>query len=359
MNDRQRPSPAMEETGNYMTIETASEEPDSKAAARITHVHVQVNPTSRQAPRFSREEMLAAADAAGIEPGRVRMTFGQVTADLVAALETCEVLLMTGSADLTATRDAPRLRWINYTSAGVETLQGAPIPACVTVTNASGNHDVRTAEFAATALLMLNNQIPYFAQQQAARTWSPVALDPLAGKVVTVLGMGALGTAAARMAKQLGLRVVGVSRSGRPHPLADACYSSGRLHEALAGADFLLITLPQTPATTGLVGPAELDALPAHAGIVNIGRSPVLDWHALAERLDDGRLGGAVLDVFDEEPLPPHSPLWRTRNLMVIPHSGLYDDGYPVRCRTSFLEQLKAYLAGEPLRAVVDLRQGY
>lgn len=311
------------------------------------------------APRFTREEMTKAAQQHGLDSNTVIMSFGASVDALNEALDRCDVLLMIGPADLSAARDAPRLRWIHYTSAGVEALQGAPIPAHVTVTNASGNHDQRAAEFSVTALLMLNNRIPFFVTRQRAHRWSPVALDPIAGKKVAILGMGALGKAAARMAKLLEMQVIGISRTGRPDPLFDRVHRNTELHAALAEADFLLITLPQTPQTTGMIDANALDRLPTHAGVINIGRSPVLDWRALAERLQAGTLGGAVLDVFDEEPLPPDSPLWTTPNLIIVPHSGLYDEGYPIRCRTTFFEKLAGYLAGRRFDEVVDLNEGY
>ncbi|KFF49335.1 hypothetical protein GY26_08880 [Gammaproteobacteria bacterium MFB021] len=329
-------------------------------AAKPLEVHIYTDPAFRQSPDFSAERVRDILDEFAGLASRIALSFSRDAATLDAALATADVLVVVGKLDLVdAVARAPALRWVHITSAGVDRVPLAALPAGLCVTNARGNHEARTFEFSLTALLMLNNAVPAFVTQQIERRWAQRALEPIEGKRVVILGMGALGSSAARAARQLGLKITGVSRSGQAHPLVDLSLPQTRLPDALAEADFLLITLPLTAQTRCLVGAAELAALPSHAGVINIGRGPVLDVAALARRLEAGQLGGAVLDVFPEEPLAPASPYWRTPNLMVIPHSGLYDADYVPRCLRSFFANVTRYLAGEMLENRVDSALGY
>jgi len=324
------------------------------------NIHIYTDPEFRQSKDFADERVLSIlAEFTGLS-SRVALSFSHDEATLDAALAEAEVLILVGALDIAdVAARAPKLRWIHITSAGVDRIPLHRLPADVLVTNAKGNHEARTREFSMTALLMLNNRLPDFVTQQIQRHWEQTAIEPIDGKTVVILGMGALGSAAAEAAKRLNLKVIGVSRSGRKHAQADASLPQSRLREALAEADFLLITLPLTAETRNAVGDAELAALPPRAGVINIGRGPVLDVAALAKRLEAGQLRGAVLDVFPEEPLPADSPYWRTRNLIVTPHSGLYDADYVPRCLRFFFANVARYLDGEPLQNRVDTALGY
>ncbi|MFO1061655.1 MAG: D-2-hydroxyacid dehydrogenase [Dongiaceae bacterium] len=292
--------------------------------------------------------------------GRIAVTYGQDKGRLDAALAEAEVLVVVGSLDGTGLAErAPRLRWIQSTSAGVEKL--APtLPDGVVLTNASGVHGPKGGEYAMTALLMLNHRVPHFATAQRARRWDQAFTTPIAGKTVLILGVGAMGSAAARLARRFGLRILGVSRSGKAHPLVDRMYKPSALRRALPQADFVLVTLPLTAETRGLLGRAELDLLPRHAGIVNLGRGAVIDNDALADKLRRGELSGAVLDVFPQEPLPASSPLWTVPNLIISPHCAVDDSAsYAERALEIFIGNVERYLAGRRLVNVVDKALGY
>ncbi|MGM8851212.1 D-2-hydroxyacid dehydrogenase [Salinicola halophyticus] len=323
-------------------------------------IHIYTDPDFRQSKDFADERVLGIlAEFEGLG-SRIALSFSHDETALNAALADAEVLILVGKLDIAdVAARAPKLRWIHITSAGVDRIPLDRLPAEVLVTNAKGNHEVRAREFSMTALLMLNNRLPDFVTQQREKHWAQSALEPIDGKTVVILGMGALGSAAAEAAKRLNLKVIGVSRSGRDHALADVSLPQSRLEEALAGADFLLITLPLTPETRHAVGEAELAAMPARAGVINIGRGPVLDVAALAKRLEADQLRGAVLDVFPEEPLPADSPYWTTRNLIVTPHSGLYDADYVPRCLRFFFANVERYLDDRPLENRVDTSLGY
>ncbi len=291
----------------------------------------------------------------------VALSFGTTLDELGAALPETEVLLLTGQAPLQDLRQrAPRLRWISYTSAGVDWLIKAGLPDGVVLTNASGTHIPKAAEFALAAVLMLNLRVPTFATAMRAHRWEQISGGTVAGKTALILGMGALGGAAADALKAQAMRIVGNSRSGAAHPSVDVMTRGSDFRAHLPEADFLLITLPLTAETRGLVGAAELDLLPQAAGVVNIGRGEILDNAALAQRLMDGRLSGAVLDALPQEPLRPDSPLWDTPNLIITPHCGLYDPtGYGPRCLDLFAANVRRYRNGETLRQIVEPVRGY
>jgi phosphoglycerate dehydrogenase-like enzyme len=291
---------------------------------------------------------------------RVEFVYGDDPASLEASLPSTDALLLSGNIDLSRLKArAPKLRWIQSCSAGVEKV--APvIPDDVTLTNASGVHGPRGGEYGMTAVLMLNSRVPSFVTNQQAARWEQIHTTPLKGKTLVLLGVGAIGGEVARLAKRFGMRVLGVTRGGKPHKWIDRMFRPKQCGQVLPKADFVLSTLPLTPETDGLVGRAELDLLPRHAGIVNLGRGRVMDYDALMEKLRKGELSGAVLDVFYEEPLPANSPLWSTPNLIMSPHCAVDDESvYVERCLDIFFDNLKRFFAGRPLNNVVDTRLGY
>ena len=328
-------------------------------AAPPTRVHAQVNPASMLVSEFTEARIRAMAAAALGE--EVALSFGTTPEAFEAALAEAEVLLLTGQAQLDdLARRAPRLRWISYTSAGVDWLMKVEFPPQVTLTNASGTHAPKAAEFALTAVLMLNTFIPALLTAQRAHRWAPRSGGTVAGKTALILGMGALGGSAATALAGQGMRVVGNSHSGRPHPDVAVMTTGDGFRAHLPETDVLIIALPLTAATRGLIGRAELDLLPSRAGVVNIGRGEILDAEALADKLREGSLAGAVLDALPQEPLPPDSPLWDTPNLVITPHCGLYDPtAYGTRCLEGFLANLRRFRAGEALHQVVERDRGY
>jgi phosphoglycerate dehydrogenase-like enzyme len=323
------------------------------------HVHVQNDPHAGPVFDVTLDRWNGAARRHRDLLRRVTVSFADDAAGFDAALRTAEVLLV-GHLDAKGLADrGVRLRWIQSTNAGVEDVT-PDLPAGVTLTNASGVHGPKGGEFALTALLMLNHAVPYFVTSQRARRWDQRFMTTIAGRTVVIVGLGQLGEAVARQARRFGLRVIGIRRSGKPHRLAHAVYRPQELAAVLPRADFLVITTPLTPETRGLIGRRELDRLPRHAGVVNLGRGPVLDNAALAEKLSRGELGGAVLDVVDPEPLPSDSPLWTTPNLVITPHCAVDDrEHYVARCLDLFFDNLRRYVAGRPLRNRVEPVRGY
>jgi phosphoglycerate dehydrogenase-like enzyme len=290
---------------------------------------------------------------------RIDLTESHDPTGLDPALQSAEVLLAGDFPAHDLARRAPRLRWIQSTNAGVEKLVPA-LPPGVVLTNASGVHPPKGGEFAMAALLMLQHRVPHFVTQQREQRWDPAFSTPISGKTVVIVGVGRIGGEVARLARGFGLRVLGVRRTGAPHRFVERMYRPRQLTAVLPRADFVVIAAPSTPGTRGLIGRRELDRLPRHAGLVNVGRAAAVDYDALVDKLRRGELGGAVLDVFPEEPLPPDSPLWSVPNLIVTPHCAV-DDGvaYVGRCLDVFVDNFGRYLAGRPLRNRVDPARGY
>lgn len=276
------------------------------------------------------------------------------------ALKTAEVFVGWEFDRRDLSTRAPRLRWIHLTGAGIEhVLPLTWVSPGVVLTNNSGVHAPKASEFAATAILMLNNRIPFHVTNQRRARWEQVFNGPVTGKTLVIVGVGAMGGAAARRAKALGMRVLGVRPSRRPHPSVDRMFGPAELDRVLPRADFVLITAPLTSQTRGLVGRKQLDLLKPEAGLINMGRAGVVDYGALAAKLTRGEIAGAVLDVFDPEPLPPDSPLWGTPNLIMTPHVSSDAPNYADRTLDLFVRNLRRYLAGQPLHNVVDPAREY
>jgi phosphoglycerate dehydrogenase-like enzyme len=287
------------------------------------------------------------------------ISYGATRVDLDRGLRTAEVMLVGNFETDDLLRRAPRLKWIQSIFAGVEKL--APvIPSSITLTNGSGIHAAKAGEYGIGAIILLNTGFLPFIANQRRRVWQPIFTTGLAGKSVVFLGTGKLAAAVARHCQAFGMRVIGVNRQGQPAPLFDAVFGIDALPRALVGADFLVVTLPNTPDTQRIIGAREFAYLPKGAGLVSIGRGQVIDEAALAAALAAGHISGAVLDVFEKEPLPPESPLWGMENVVITPHCGVDDlSGYLPRALNLFLDNVERYLSGAPLENVVDLVQGY
>ena len=194
---------------------------------------------------------------------------------------------------------------------------------------------------------------------QRNHAWQPIYTTPVAGKTVIVIDFGDLGQGAGRAAKKLGAKVIAVTRSGKAARPADVVFPVSRIDRVLPTADFVIVTTPLTPETRNLLDRRRLDLLKPEACLVNIGRSPVVDYEALREKLAQGTLAGAVLDVFQPEPLPADSPFWDTPNLIALPHVSCDDPRYVDRLLDFWFENLARLRAGKRLKNLIDRRRGY
>ncbi len=264
-------------------------------------------------------------------------------------------VLLGWTFDHRAVADAPGLRWIHVIGAGTDHLEPLDwVPERVTLTNSSGVHAERAGEFIATGLLMLNSLIPMHLEAQAARRWEARYSSVIAGKTVVIVGVGSIGGSAARRAHELGLTVRGVRRSaGAPHPYVDEMYRTDQIDEALAGADYLVVCAALTPDTRGLIGREQLELLSAEGGVINTSREPLVDYGALEALLREGRLGGAILDVFEPEPLSPESTLWDCPRLIITPHVSSDPRDYTASMLKIFVDNLDRYSRGAEMRNVI------
>jgi phosphoglycerate dehydrogenase-like enzyme len=254
-------------------------------------------------------------------------------------------------------RVVPKLRWVQASMAGAgEIAERAGLQNTdVAITTASGVYSGPLAEFVLMALL---------AHVKAERRWREAHTETLRGKTLCIVGLGNIGRAVAERARPFGVRVVGVKRMVREDDAAwdyaDELYATRDLHPALQEADYVVVTLPGTPETYGLLNAEAISVMKLGAYFVNVGRGKVVDEGALIEGLKSGQLSGAALDVFEEEPLPRESPLWDLENVIVSPHSTDNVPGLTNELQTElFCDNLWRYLNGEPLRNELDKKLLY
>ena len=324
-------------------------------------IHLQ-NPDNDKLFDFSLAQWQAAAARAGALGEGHEISIGRSPADCAAALHTAEVWFGdTGVIRAQLPLHAPQLKIIQATMAGIDGLFPLVwLADGVQFWTNRGVHGAKAGEFAIMAILMLASQMPAFATNQRAGRWQKHYGSVLAGRRLTVIGLGALGASGARHAKYFGMHVTGVRTSATPHPACDQVFAGTELDRILPETEFLLVATPSTPATRGLLSRRRLESLPKGAGVVNIGRGALLDQEALCDLLEEEHLGGAVLDVFTPEPIPPGHRLWTTKNLIISPHTSADDPRtYNAATLDLFFENLHALRAGQTPPTLVDPRRGY
>lgn len=256
-------------------------------------------------------------------------------------------------------QDAPSLRWISSTGAGVDNVMAARewLPAGVPVTRMVHVFDDVMAEFVLGYLLAVQLDMRRAFRQQASKVWEGWVFPPLRGATAVVVGLGSIGSEVARTLKAAGLQVIGVSRTGQAVDGLDEVHTVANLDSVLPRADYLMLVVPLTPETRGLIDGRRLGLLPQGAVLVNICRGAVCVESDVILALQSGQLRFGVLDVFEKEPLPETSPFWTMENVIVTPHMSGPDD-VPINARR-FLENYRRLQAGEPLSGLVDFARGY
>ena len=253
---------------------------------------------------------------------------------------------------------ARRLRWLQAMGAGVEWALVPDLRRRVIVTRAPGVFGSWMSEYVIGWCSWVSQRMETYRAAQRERRWiGDVLPERLRGRTLTLVGIGDIGGEIARVARAVGMRVVGVSRSGRRVPHVDRVHRTVHLHRALSAADFVVVVVPLTPATRGLIDATALAAMRPDAWLLNIGRGAVVDDAALVEALRARRIAGAILDVFPSEPLPPEHPLWRLDNAVITPHvAGPSTAG---EIAPIFNDNLARWLSDQPLHHIVDRRKGY
>jgi phosphoglycerate dehydrogenase-like enzyme len=232
----------------------------------------------------------------------------------------------------------------------------------ILLTNASGVHATPIGEYVLCMMLMFAKGAHTFVRAQQRREWVRYLPHELYGKTVGVVGLGHIGSEVARLAKAFGCYVIATRRSTSERSSGgsvDELLPHSELHELLSRSDFVVLCVPLTPETRGLIGDAELRTMKPGAVLINIARGAVVDEAALIQALKDGTIAGAGLDVFEQEPLPEDSELWSLENAIISPHISGGTEIYNQRAVAIFCENLRRYLAGEPLMNLADVARGY
>ena len=263
---------------------------------------------------------------------------------------------------------AKKLKWIHATAAGVNQLMYEGVRrSSVVVTNSRGVMTIPMAEHTLGLILALARRIPSAVQHQAQKHWAQQDIwneqpppTEINGRTLLVVGYGAIGQELGRRARALGMRVVGVKRDpsrGTEH--ADAVVGSDRLREVLGEADFVVLATPVTPETEHAFGQQEFETMKESAHFINVGRGTLVETGALIEALQKKKIAGAAIDVAEQEPLPPESPLWSAPNLLITPHLSAASERLWHRHAALLLDNLNRYFKGQELRNVVDKQRGY
>ncbi|HET7473488.1 MAG TPA: D-2-hydroxyacid dehydrogenase [Candidatus Limnocylindrales bacterium] len=270
---------------------------------------------------------------------------------------------------------APRLNYVHSASAGVErALTPAARARGIVITNARGVFSRPIAEYVLMMILAVSRRLPGLLELQRERTWQPLEGVELRDVTVGIVGLGSIGRAVGALATAFGCRVIAVRRRSeegtRSSAADDETRSFGELMldrvggpeampELLAESDFVVLAAPLTPETERMIDAPALDAMKANAWLINVARGALIDERALLDALRDGRIGGAVLDTFREEPLAPTSPFYDLPNVIVTPHTSWSSGRVLDRSVELFCDNLRRYAAGEPLLNVVDPTAGY
>lgn len=291
---------------------------------------------------------------------------GLVHEDADASLGAARVLLRGGlpsaALDHVVSR-APALEWIHSFSAGIDRVATPIVRARdLTVTNARGVFSRPIAEYVVMMCLAIARRLPQLIELQRERTWQPLRGTELASLSVGIIGYGSIGSEIARLLAPFGSPVIATRR--RPErgsgdlPNVELL-AVDHIDDLLRRSDIVVVAAPLTDQTAGLIGAPQLQEMREDAWLINISRGRLVDELALARALEAGWIGGAVLDVFNEEPLPSDSPLHRVPNLIITPHTSWSSDRVVDRSLSLFVENLERFVSGEPLQNVVDLEAGY
>lgn len=298
-------------------------------------------------------------------PGDVRMTRGQRPADFLGRTPPDAILVCSSRRALLEPvwPLAQNARWVHSRWAGIE---GLLFPALVeseaVLTNGRGSFADSLGEFVIAAVLFFAKDLGRMRRSQAQGRWDPFDPEWVRGKTLGIIGYGEIGRAAARLARAFGMKVIGVRR--RPEQsagdaLVDEVLPFERRTELLARSDYVLVATPLTAETRAIVGEREIAAMKPTAVLMNVGRGPCIDETALVRALESGRIRGAALDVFDQEPLPAGHPFYGLDNVLLSPHCADHVPGWMDDAMSLFLENLDRFRRNAPLLNVVDKRAGY
>jgi phosphoglycerate dehydrogenase-like enzyme len=254
----------------------------------------------------------------------------------------------------------PSLKWVQLCSTGFsDNITPEILDGGVTLTNSPGIHTIPISESVLAAMLEHAKMLGQRRIDQSQRVWRRLYCSDIEGATVLLIGLGRLGRRIARLCKSFDVRVIGTRRNPEPVECVDKVFPVSELREHLPEADYVMVVAPLTPETEGLIGEAEFRAMKQTCYFINVGRGRIADEGAMIEALKERRIGGAYLDCFATEPLPVESPLWGMNNVFLVPHDSHSSPKIGDRLVDQFCENLRRYVAGQPLLNVCDPRRGY
>ena len=259
--------------------------------------------------------------------------------------------------------DLPNVEWLHCLSAGLDAVLTPEMVQIPTpLTNSRGVYARSLSEFALAGMLYFAKNLKRMRDAQRAQRWEQFDIDELHGKVLGIVGYGEIGRRTAERAKPFGLQVHIVRR--RPEltagdPLVDRVYGADALDSLLAVSDYLLVSAPLTAETRGMLGAGQLALMKPSAVLINLGRGPVVVETALVDALRQQKIRGAVLDVFDQEPLPAGHPFYSLENVLLSPHCADHTATWMEEAMQLFLENLELFRGGKPLKNLTDKKSGY
>ena len=281
--------------------------------------------------------------------------------NFISSISNTDILLTYDFPKKNIKKIAPNLKWIHITAVGVEHLSPFDWSSKkLIITNNSGIQSKKAGEYGLMSVLMLQNHLPKIITNQKNKKFISLFSNPIAGKNIVVIGTGSLGSSMAKLVAPLGANIIGVNKRGKPAEGFSKIITIDKIDSVLSKADILYLALPETNQTKNLINRKRLNLLKPTCGIVNIGRQSALDYDCLCEMLKEGRLAGAILDVFSSEPLQKKSKFWNVPNLVITPHVSSDDKGNYINMTLNlFFKNLRLFIKGQKLFNQIDKKLGY
>ncbi len=290
------------------------------------------------------------------------------SAEVFASAATNATVLFNWSGSLELFRTVfltcPQLRWVHSRSVGLErTLFPEIIASPIPLTNSIGIYSASLGEFTLAAILYFAKDLRRMIRNQMAGVWEPFDVTVVSGQTVGIIGYGDIGRAIAAKVRPMGMSVLAVKRhTSSPRgadPLVEQIYGPAQRNEMIARCDYVVVAAPLTEETRGMIGEAEFAAMKATAVVINVGRGPIIDEKPLINALQTGRIKGAALDVFDQEPLPSGHPFYKMENALLSPHCADHTADWINEAVELFIAQYERFRNGEPLINLVNKKLGY
>lgn len=305
---------------------------------------------------------IAIMDAAEVDYKGIDYPEERPDLDVSSLVRQAEVIVATRIPVALGER-ASNLRWLQFTSAGIDHLWKPFLDSGkIVVTSAKGIHAIPMSEFVLTCMLAFAKGLPRMMQQQKEHKYQKFLIHELYGATIALVGVGEIGGAIARAAKQFGMKTIGIRRKEGQSGLRDEfdeVVSMSNFSQVLGRADYVVSSLPFTQNTNKLIDAGFFRSMKQSAIFVNVGRGKTVDEAALVQALRENWIGGAALDVYEREPLPADSPLWELPNVIISPHMGADTRMYTERLIDIFCDNLRRYASGMPLRNIVDPVERY